>query len=165
MSAGDVSRALAEQGITGDVSVSNRNRTALRLFAGYRVNTYLAVEAGYTDLGKVRTRLDLNAVVDLDDIDVDLPASAQGMEASLYGLLPVADRIELFARAGAIRARTRYTVSDSGQRTSRQDTRALYGVGVQYRVTGPVRLRAGYDRYRLPGEDIDHLTIGALYSF
>jgi len=165
VSAGDVREALAERGITGEVSVRNRNRTSGRLFAGYRVNSYLAVEAGYTDLGKAKTQLDLNAVVDLADISDILPASSRGIEASLYGIYPVAERIELYARAGLLRAKTRYTVDNSGERVTRRDTRGLFGLGAQYQLTERVALRAGYDRYRLPGEDIDHLAIGALYRF
>jgi hypothetical protein len=80
---------------------SGSSATSATLFAGYRVNRYVAVEAAYLDAGDVGWRESLVYVPDFLGVyntDIDLDVSAT--QVSVSGILPFANIWEGYLRGG-----------------------------------------------------------------
>ena len=102
---------------SGTSSLDDRD-TTYEFTVGYRVDSWLAVEAMYLDLGEVKYQAD-------GEITSGVPASAgvdlerAGLGLSALVIVPL-DKVDLFARAGVFYADTDYTVSVSADRGIRK---------------------------------------------
>ena len=158
----------------------------LKLAAGYRFNDNFAVEGSYAYLGKADAKL--TAVGNIIGYDVDGTATAS-MKAHVLavdavGIYPVGDKFELFAKAGlglgyvkteASASGTIDGVSGSVGLFSESDTRVFpkLGLGVEYKLTKNVAVRAEYERYFGVSKDSDYsidadydlLSVGVKYAF
>ncbi|MBA2777618.1 porin family protein [Billgrantia kenyensis] len=109
-------------------------------FAGYQFNRYLAVEAFYADLGRVRLR-------GTDGASADLESTAYG--ASVVGQLPVTDWFTPFAKIGAASWETEVRGNLGDTDLTLQDNDGfdpVYGLGAQFNIN-PILIRAEYERY------------------
>ncbi|PMR71757.1 porin family protein [Billgrantia endophytica] len=109
-------------------------------FVGYQFNRYLAAEAFYADLGKVRLRGD-------DGASADLESTAYG--ASLVGQLPVTPWFTPFAKIGAASWETNVEGNLGDASVDLEDNDGfdpVYGLGAQFNFN-PVMIRAEYERY------------------
>jgi len=151
---------------------------------GYQIIPQLAVEASYTDLGKLRYHsnntvltgfLPLNARADLD-------AKAKGPTLAVLGSLPLGSQFEIFARAGILFSKVTLDantfVSGEGQLASDSETQSansvdpLFGAGLAWHVTNQFKIRAEYTRYSNVGDkdktgevNIDTFGAGVTFSF
>jgi len=121
---------LASLGYTGSVT-SDREGTAWRVFGGYRVNHWLAVEAGYTDYGNTgwtattsRPAGTLSSTGDLTTWEVDalLIWPVMGVEPYLRVGVGYASLDASVSATGAARA---------AGGVSENSTRLRYGAGAQ----------------------------------
>lgn len=146
--------------------------TAWRLFAGYRVNPYLNVEAAWLDLGTygLETRLG-GANPGGIDSELDLGGS---FNLGLVLRYPFAERFSVFGKIGALfwSADVKSTaVLATGRAVSKDDdsgTDLSLGLGLSYAVTEAVTVRADWDRYQIGGEadiDLDVFALGVQYQF
>ncbi|MDX5378255.1 MAG: outer membrane beta-barrel protein [Halomonas sp.] len=109
-------------------------------FAGYQFNRYLAAEAFYADLGRVRLR-------GTDGANTDLESSAYG--ASLIGQFPITSWFTPFAKVGAASWETDVdgNLGDASVDLENNDGfDPVYGLGAQFNLN-PVLIRAEYERY------------------
>ncbi|WP_111412053.1 porin family protein [Billgrantia lactosivorans] len=109
-------------------------------FAGYQFNRYLAAEAFYTDLGRVRLRGN-------DGANTDLESSAYG--ASLVGQLPITSWFTPYAKVGAASWETDVDGNLGDASVDLEDNDGfdpVYGLGAQFNFN-PVLIRAEYERY------------------
>jgi OmpA-OmpF porin, OOP family len=149
--------------------------TMYRLHGGYRLHRHFAVELAYADLGKFMIRSTVEPAGSLET-----SVRSEGAELSALGLLPVGERLTLFARAGAFAARTKASYSgggsvrlvDGGQSQTRRSTQAVYGVGATYDFTPSLALRVEWSRYGKLGDeftggelDADVLSAGIQWRF
>ena len=163
---------------------------AWKVFAGFRFTPYVALEAGYADLG--RSRMSSVVVGGTPSapgfFSIDRRVDAFG--ADLIGTLPIGPRFALFARAGAWRAHVRSDVSlagniafaDGAPETSRRiaddRTVAHFGAGGEWRFMPRAALRLEWERFAKTGSafaagesrhtgraDVDAVTLGALFDF
>ena len=78
--------------------------TPFSLVAGYRFNRYVAVEAGYLDLGEAQYRatglVDPIGPVAPLDASLDLDVSAEGPILGLVAFAPIGEKFDLHARGG-----------------------------------------------------------------
>jgi OOP family OmpA-OmpF porin len=154
------------------VSVSCDDKdTGWKLFAGYQFAPNFAVEAGYTDLGKVTA----NGVV--SGVAVNAEGKARGFELAALALFPVWDQFSIYGKLGVFRAKT--DVSATGtvpgfRRTiasSDHSTDLTFGAGVKYAFTPNIGARLEWQRYQKVGgdntgtENIDLWSLGLLYNF
>lgn len=157
---------------------------------GYRINSWLAVELNYADLGRH------GMVTSFLGGDPQLPAAiAIDRELQAYGIdvvfiAPVGPRIEVFGRVGAARvnidARAQLFgnvefTGGAGERersTSVDETVGRYGVGAQWGFGRNMALRVEWERYadvgkafRIGGSgttgeaDTDVYSVGVLFHF
>lgn len=138
-----------------------------KFFAGYQLNRYLALEAGYFDLGSFEFTAHTQPPGVLhgriDEVD--------GYNLDLVGFLPLADRLSVFARVGANHAKTQGrlfgdgAVSVADPRFSERDTNHKFGFGAQWELNQAAALRIEAERYRIDdgfGErgDVDMFSLG-----
>jgi OOP family OmpA-OmpF porin len=107
-----------------------------KLFGGYRILEYLAVEAGYTNWGTVKTY-----ETSVLRIDEELRVEIDGWDASVVGILPLSKKTDLFAKVGVSswNAAVRVTVDDTRQSAdpivedqSRDGTDLTFGAGLDF---------------------------------
>lgn len=177
--------------LANDISTDFDDKdSAWKATLGYRINSWLAVELNYADLGRHAM------VTSFLGGDPQLPSAiAIDREIQAYGIdvlfsAPLGDRFEIFGRVGAARAsldaraelfgNVEFT-GGSGERTrstSVDETVARYGVGGQWHFARNMALRAEWERYadvgkafRIGGSgttgeaDTDVYSIGVIFRF
>lgn len=87
--------------------------TSFSLFAGYRLNSYLAFEGGYTRLGQVtyKSRSTGTFPMDTGSVDTTFESETSGFTVSVLGTWPLTRNWELFARGGVLFATNSLTLS------------------------------------------------------
>lgn len=140
-----------------------------KVFGGYSFTPYLALEGSYFDLGD----FDYEARVLPSAVQTGR-VSVNGFALDLVGTLPLRDNLAAFAKVGLNDSRLGVTFDGTGpanfsDRTDRE-TRAKYGVGLQYAINDAFSVRAELERYRINDnrvtrDKVDTLTIGVVYRF
>ncbi|PKH62863.1 cell envelope biogenesis protein OmpA [Shewanella sp. Choline-02u-19] len=113
---------------------------AWNALVGYQLNKYLAIEAGWQDLG---TNDDTHLWGGLDgsqEIDVD------GFTLGVVGTLPLSDKWFLTGEAGAYQYHLSHQMS-ANQYVSATDTAPYFGAGVGYNITNSLAISAKYRRF------------------
>ena len=169
-----------------NVSSIDKENPGYSFYAGYRLNTHLAVEGGYMDLGKFRYQAQSNGgFINPDDTTVTIPgmlflsanSRTAGFALSALGVLPLNYRWELFGRAGVLFASNEITlfltngnVSDAGTNNG-SSTDLLAGAGAGFTSAEIYTLRAEYQRVFDAGDntvgegDQDLATLGVTVRF
>ena len=142
-----------------------------KLFAGYQMNRYFALEGGYFDLGK----FSFNATtVPAGTLNGSL--KLRGANIDLVGMLPITEKFSAFARVGANYADVKDSFSGSGAvlvrnpNPSKKETNVKYGLGLQYAFNYNWAMRGEVERYRINDAvgnkgDIDLVSLGLIYRF
>ena len=120
-----------------------------KLFIGKQLNRYLAIEAGYFDIGKYS----FNAVT--SDGTLNGQAGFRGVNLDLLAQLPLSERFSLLGRVGA--AYTKTSTHFSGNRlnavtapnASEKKAGLKAGLGLEYKFTEALAMRAEVERYRV----------------
>lgn len=177
---------------TGIRTDFDRRDAAWKAFGGARINSVLALEATYADLGSH------TMVTTLQGGDPPMPAAITvrrriaGYGVDLVAAPPFGwDRVSLFGRAGAFRSRLEataeldgnivFTNGDPGERrrdARQRETVFKWGLGAEVRLARNVFLRADWERYCAIGKafavggegttgeaDTDVLSLGLVARF
>lgn len=166
-----ISNALLGAGLTPTLIVDRDRDNGYKLFGGYRLNRFLAVEGGYFDLGNSGFTATTSPTGTLDG-DIRL----RGINLDLVGTLPLTDRFSVFGRVGAAATRARDTFSGTGAvvvtnpSPSQRDTLLKAGLGMQYDFTESLGLRLEAERYRVNDAignkgHVDLVSVGLIYRF
>ncbi|MDD2844745.1 MAG: outer membrane beta-barrel protein [Rhodoferax sp.] len=166
-----ISSGLLGSGLTTTSIADDDRDRGYKLFGGYQVNKYFAVEAGYFDLGQFSF---LANTVPIGTLSGNI--KVRGVNLDAVGMLPITDKFSAFARLGVTHARTKgsfagtgaVNVLDPSPRAS--DNNLKVGLGVQYAFTDALSVRAEIERYRINDAvgnkgDIDLASIGLVYRF
>ncbi len=135
------------------------SRNTLGLFAGVKFNQYLGAEIGYTDLGKVSGTSLSNAGLRSD-------VTAYAVPLRLVGEYQLAEKFKVSGKLGVAYVDAKY--SDPAGSSTRNSTRATYGIGLSYNLAPKVDVTFDADRYVLRDgvhNDTDQVAIGVKYSF
>lgn len=159
-------------GFNPTVTTRDKHGVAWKLFGGYQFNRYLALEGGYFDLGEFDFRA---GTVPPGTLSGNL--KFKGVNLDLVGFLPVTERFSAFARGGATYTQARANFAGTGAASapanpSRKEREAGYkaGVGLEYKASQALAMRAEAELYRLDDAVSDRATIrvfsaGLLYRF
>jgi hypothetical protein len=132
--------------------------TGYKLFAGYRLARWLALEGAYTDMGNLEGRQE----------ELDYEAEADVLAVHAVGVLPITPRARVFAKIGLASWDTLSTVTD-GETTDRRDANGMdlaYGFGLGYDLTRRFGLRLEWETYDFDNtEDVKFLSLGAQINF
>lgn len=118
--------------------------TSLLVFSGYQFNRHLAVELMYVDGGEP----DDNGIV----------VGTRGAYASALGILPLGNRISMFARVGVL------AWEQEADGFEREGTDVGYGLGAACNV-GPIQLRLEGTLSQLEDADFQFVTLQGLWRF
>jgi OmpA-OmpF porin, OOP family len=130
--------------------------TAWKLLGGYRINRYFAAEATYVDWGEATAS---NA------IGAQALARQHSYGLAAVGTLPLAERFELFAKAGFLitEQETESRNVATPRTVSRDETEFHYGLGAKYAFTRNWALRGEWEN--TDKLKVELLSIGVEYRF
>lgn len=136
--------------------------SSFSLLGGYRFSERLALEAAYTDFGDIS----------VDELGVIGTLEGDGYRASVVGIFPASDNVELFAKLGfmAWDLDVSGCVSGVGCGAGSEDGNdIIFSVGVNYLASENVAINLEFERLdaELLGAsgDFDTISIGASYAF
>ena len=166
-----ISAALLGAGATNTSIVSDNRDTAFRLFGGYQLNRYVALEGGYFSLGKFGFT---STTVPAGTLSGEM--KVQGGELDLVASLPLGDRFSLLGRVGGTYARTRDRFAGTGAVTvfnpspSKRAGNVTFGGGLQYEVNRSFLVRAEAQRYRVDDAvgnkgDVNVISLALVFPF
>lgn len=128
---------------------------AFRVYGGGRFNNIFGLEIGALNIGKYQAN--------------GGEADGWGADIALLAGIPFGANSAIFAKLGAIYARTEVSSNIPGFAGKERGWGGRYGVGGQLGLTKEWALRADYDRYDVafPGDhrDLETLMLGVQYTF
>jgi OOP family OmpA-OmpF porin len=162
--------ALASNGSSVTAFAADEKHTvAYKVFGGKQLNRYLAVEAGYFDLG----HFGFDAAT--SDGTLSGVAKMRGVNVDLVAQIPMGERFSLLGRVGAQHMTTK--TSFRGNRlnavtapeASERKTGLKLGLGLEYKFSEAAAVRAEVERYAVNDAignkgDVDMATIGLVYK-
>lgn len=131
--------------------------TSYRLFGGYQFNSYLAVEAGYLDLGTFNEQILQNGN------SVSISADADGFTFAVRGTVPVGERFALHASIGSFFWDGANQIAEINSNVS--DSNLFFGAAASFDVTDNVALRIEAAQYELDGVDANVVAAGFQLNF
>ncbi len=169
--AGTLKSALEAAGATGVVASVDNTDTAWKLFGGYQVNKNFAVEAAYVNLGSLTSNATYATPA---GSPYRFNTDGDGYLLSVVGTLPVNETFAVFAKAGVFAWNLEATESTTlaSANASADGTDMAYGLGVNWRISKQMGLRAEWDRFQDVGggnnfnkHDVDLYSLGAVFHF
>ena len=138
----------------------NEDDTAYKVFAGYRLNRFLAFEADYINLGKPS-----GAVVPGFNVD----SSVDGFAPYVVGTLPLGKYFEVYGRLGYYfydaNLRQRSELNGDVQ-FDEESNDLVWGGGIGANIGEKFNLRLEYERFDLQRlDDADALWLNAAWRF
>ncbi|MDN4053222.1 outer membrane beta-barrel protein [Massilia sp. YIM B02763] len=120
-------------------------------FIGYGFNQYVAIEAGYRQLGKYDVDFYGGASVDL---------KAKQTHVSVLGFYPLNPQLDIYGRLGwnKLRAEASYGNYSYGEDTDK----VLYGIGLNYNFTPAI---SGRVEVQKPASDTTNYSVGVVFKF
>lgn len=136
-----------------------------KVFGGYNIDKNFAVEASYSSLGK------LKAVTKEGSLTANHEVKAKSFELAGVAKHDFTEELSGFAKLGVARvtADASSSLAGSTYKGDTTSTQAVLGLGVNYKVSKEVALRAEFDSRRIKLFDekarVNTFTVGAQYSF
>ena len=132
--------------------------TAWRIAAGWRFNDYFSLEGGYNNFGR------FDQDVDIDGTPVRVSLKADGFTLGGTASLPVGERFDLFARAGA------YFWDGDGDlngvtAATPEDTNLYFGAGLRFDLGERWSLTGDGSRYQLEDASSTVFSLGVDVRF
>lgn len=142
--------SLAANGETVTGFTKDQRDIGYKLFVGRQLNQYVAVEAGYFDLGK----FDFKSTTSGNGV-LNGQAGFRGVNLDLLGQLPLSQRLSLLGRVGMHYTKTNTEFSgnrllgSTNTHASERKLNAKLGLGLEYKFSEALALRGEVERYRL----------------
>ena len=142
--------SLAANGETVTGFAKDQRDTGYKLFVGKQLNQYMAVEAGYFDLGK----FDFKSTTSGNGV-LNGQAAFRGVNLDLLGQLPLSQRLSLLGRVGMHYTKTNTEFSgnrllgSANTHASERKLNAKLGLGLEYKFSEALALRGEVERYRV----------------
>jgi len=126
--------------------------TGYKVFGGYRLLKFLAIEASVFDLGQIEDSV----------LGFTVQADLKGIDAHAVGVLPAGRVVQFFGKAGFAHWQFEATIFDDVNRLTRDDsgTDFTYGIGAAFRLNKHLALRAEWEVFEL--ETADNLSFASV---
>lgn len=163
-----VTADLSTLSLDTSATFGEKSRVGWRVFTGYRFTDYLAIHLGYTDLGKVESRLAEEAPHRFQDFVSDWKQTIRGVDLGLQLKVPLGERVAMDLRGGRYYWRSHtQTTSSWGEdfRSSRRGADVFFGAGMEVTLFEEFSATVGWTRYDVAGEPVHLWTLGTLYRF
>lgn len=152
-------QASADLGDLGPDTTVDDTDTEWKIYGGWRLFKFVALEAGFSDMGEV------SAASTIDTSSVSM--SADGITVAALGVLPVGN-FDLFAKMGYLYWDADLAINDpllGPINTSDDGDDTILGAGVVWNYPGPGAARLEYEKAELGGLDIDSISAGLTFMF
>ena len=135
----------------------DESAASVRVFGGYKLNEYVAFEAGYSSLFETSADV-LGADVDIDGSSWDI---------SVRPTMPLSDKISVFGIIGYIRYEFDISISAGGLNASDEDSESdlMYGFGGMFDINDNWSLRGEWITVDVDDADFGMLSLSATYNF
>ena len=136
----------ADIGLSGD-------DTGWKILGGYSFMEFLSVEGSYRDLGST------DQTIGTTQLGLDVSS----MDVFGVGHYSIGDKFDVFGKAGVAFLDLEASITDpllGTISTSTSETEFALGVGVSYRISEKIDLRAEYETF-----DIDMISVGGVFKF
>lgn len=163
-----VTADLSTMSLDTSATFGEKSRIGWRVFTGYRFTDYLAIHLGYTDLGKVESKLAEQARGTFQGLEAGSKQTIRGVDLGLQLKVPLGERVAMDLRGGQYYWQSRtQTTSSWGEdfRSSRRGSDVFFGAGVEVALFEELSAMVGWTRYDVGGEPVHLWTIGTLYRF
>ncbi|HEX9174174.1 MAG TPA: OmpA family protein [Telluria sp.] len=166
-----MSRLTAGGATLNSYSADNRD-IGFKVFGGKQLNRYIAIEAGYFDLGKFTFDATTSGNGALHG-----ETEFRGVNLDLVGQLPLTQRLSLLGRAGVQYSKGEshftgnrlYAVTNPNPaREARRNPKV--GLGLEYKLSEALALRGEVERYRVNDSqdlrsNVDMASVSLVYKF
>lgn len=160
-----VGAGIGEATIEIDDTGFDDSDTAFKVFGGYDINRFFAVEAAYFDGGTAEQELAGMSFVGSTEVDTS------GFDLAALGRLPINDVFSVHAKIGiasydvdtTIRVSSRFGQSVTKENISDEDV--LFGFGAAFDIGASFGLRAEYETVEASDGDFTLLSISGLFRF
>ena len=125
-------------GVSPGVSCDDTD-VAGKILGGYQFSRNFDLELAYADLGQAKATLG----------SASSTVGAKGIEFTGVGMLPLADRFSVLARAGVFH----WNVDTTGPSASASGTDLTFGFGVKFDFNRDFSIRAEWQRYKDVGDE------------
>lgn len=144
---------------TGTVDATD---TGFKVFGGYRINTWYALESAYVDLGEVTYSGAFGA-----DAVTDGSVEVSGATVGPVVFLPLNPSFEVFGKAGLfIWEAEANDITGGAPFSSTEDGTDLYlGVGAAWSFTPNLVWQAEWEAFRMDDIDAGLLSLSLVYRF
>ena len=162
-------------GVPTELSTLDDRDTTYGVTAGYKVDSWLAVEASYLDLGDVKYQVEAETPDGPASIGVTLAPAGLALSALVIGDM---GKVDLFARVGVFYADTDFNLSASVPGLSESDSfsdsteELFWGLGGNYQFADRWSARIEYRNFDKVGDssspitaDVNALNLGIVYTF
>jgi len=152
-------QASADLGDLGPDTTVDDSDTEWKVYGGWRLFKFVAVEAGFSDMGEV------SAASTIDSSSVSM--SANGITVAALGVLPVGN-FDVFAKMGYLYWDADLDINDPllGQTTLGDDGNdTVLGAGVVWNYPGPGAARLEYEQSEVGNLDVDSIAAGLTFMF
>jgi OOP family OmpA-OmpF porin len=170
--AAELTSDLAGLGYTVQATMDDSD-TGKKVFGGYRLNPYLAIEASYVDLGKVSSLINASVLSPdalVADVSTVHPISIKGVGLTGIASYPIGN-FSVFAKAGFVRwkATAQAHVSPTGAPSASVDekgTHGTFGFGAGYDFPNSGwSVRGEWEKFKTTRNDPEFLSLSLLYRF
>lgn len=162
---------LESQGFNLISVLEDRRSEGYKIFAGYQLNPYLAVEGGYFNLGGFPILANTTPGTEFRG-----KTKLFGWNLDLVGIMPFTEDFSAFARVGVTRNDTSNSYSSNGlvdvtgYNEDGNYTKHKYGLGLQYDISPILTVRLEAERFRLDdliahSGDVDFYSLGVMLRF
>lgn len=167
-----ITNGLLTGGVTTTSIDEDDRDTGYKIFGGYRLNRYFALEGGYFNLGEFGFTSTTSPPGSLTG-----KTKLQGLNFDVVGILPLSQRFSAFGRVGVNYAESKTNFSRTGAVSppadpspSSRDANYKVGLGLQYDFTQALGMRVEAERYRIDAAvgnkgDVDLISVGLVYRF
>lgn len=132
---------------------------AWRIFVGYQLNPHLAIEGTYVDLGRPELSYTTNIS---GGTESKAEYKLTGYQIAVVGMLPLMNQLTIFGKLGMLRSQLKYretrryirlggTEDFTGE--DNEQTKPLWGLGLQYEFNKQFAVRGEFNQYRNIGQD------------
>lgn len=162
-----INRAYDGSGFTVDkAGVTDNSDTGWKVYGGWQFHRNAAVELGYLDFGRATTHYEV--VVPAQGTAIrDGKYRMSGVELSLVAIAPIGERASVFAKAGALASKLKYSESGVDQfgapasfSADDDQVRLVWGLGGSVSLTPSVSARLEWQRVEKVGERFALTTTG-----
>jgi outer membrane protein with beta-barrel domain len=145
----------------GDVLGSDfsASDTASKVYGGFTIMKFLAVEVSYNKLGSPKDTVSGGTT--------DAEIKITGYDAYAVGVLPLGKRFEIFGKAGLIfwDGKSEFSGAFNGSESDSGNDPA-YGAGIVWHLFKRLDVRAEYERFNIKNIDkVEFGSIGANFRF